>query len=267
MERVLYLPDTFTRYFEPEIESAALRVLAAPGDCPLPLPLTDAGRTLLSKGFLEASPPPCRNPARCHPPPRPARALPVIGLEPSELYTLRDELPDLLPARRAEAQALAARAFLIDEYLLRPSPETGAPRFDPLRRWLLPPASAAPAEAIVLHGHCYQKAPAPGCRWVSGGTGSHRLPCCVRWGLQVEIIPSGCCGMAGAFGYEAEHYELSQRVGELVLLSAVHARRAPKTNEWLRSAHPAAARYTMARQTAALHPMQLVAERLPGRTP
>lgn len=261
-EQVLYLPDTFTRYFEPEIESAALCVLADLEISPLPLPLTGAGRTLLSKGFLKA--------ARRHAETLldairrldPRGALPVIGLEPSELYTLRDELPDLLPARRAEAQALAARAFLIDEYLLRPCPQTGTPRFTPLLRWLEPPTLTAPADDIVLHGHCYQKAQPPAADGYP--VGQEATAALLRaLGFHVEIIPSGCCGMAGAFGYEAEHYELSQRVGELVLLPAVRQARA-EGKRVVAVGTSCRSQIQDGAQTAALHPIQLVAERLRG---
>ncbi len=221
VETVIFLPDTFTRYFEPEIESAALRILAACNICPLPLPILGAGRTLLSKGFLE--------PARRHVEKLldeihrldPEGKYPVIGLEPSELYTLRDELRDLLPHRRPEVDSLAARAFLIDEYLVRPAPNSPTPRISTLNRQIIKSSN----QKIILHGHCYQKAQPPaadGCP-----VGQEATAALLRAiGCDVEIIPSGCCGMAGAFGYETEHYETSQNVGELVLLPAARQAKA-----------------------------------------
>ncbi|MCS6992336.1 MAG: FAD-binding protein [Anaerolineales bacterium] len=254
-ERVLYLPDTFTRFFEPEVEAAALRVLAALEIAPLSLPILGAGRTLLSKGFLE--------PARLHAETLleairrldPRGELPVIGLEPSEIYTLRDELRDLLPARRLEAEALAARACMIDEYLVRPGASTGAPRVT-----ALPLSSARPTASVLLHGHCYQKAQPPAADGYP--VGQEATAALLRAiGYQVEIVPSGCCGMAGAFGYESEHYELSRQVGELVLLPAV---RQAKTEDRRIVAAGTSCRSQIhdGAQTTALHPIQLVAERL-----
>lgn len=256
VETVIFLPDTFTRYFEPEIESAALRILAACNICPLPLPILGAGRTLLSKGFLE--------PARRHAETLlhaihrldPQGKLPVIGLEPSELYTLRDELRNLLPHRRAEVDSLAARAFLLDEYLIRPSPASAIPRISAIQSKIQNQKSK-----ILLHGHCYQKAQPPaadGCP-----VGQEATAALLRAiGCEVEIIPSGCCGMAGAFGYETEHYEISQKVGELVLLPAA---RQAKTEGKQVIAVGASCRSQIQDgvEVAARHPIQLVAENLP----
>jgi FAD/FMN-containing dehydrogenase/Fe-S oxidoreductase len=255
VETVIFLPDTFTRYFEPEIESAAMRVLAACNIRPQPLPILGAGRTLLSKGFLE--------PARRHAEKLldaihrldPDGKLPIIGIEPSELYTLRDELRALLPHRRAEVDSLAARALLIDEYLLRPSPTSPASRISALQSQI-----ANQKSKIVLHGHCYQKAQPPAADgFPVGQEASAALLRAI--GCDVEIIPSGCCGMAGAFGYETEHYEVSQKVGELVLLPAV---RQAKTDGKQVVAVGTSCRSQIldGAEVAARHPIQLVADRL-----
>lgn len=257
VERVILLPDTFTRYFEPEIESAALRVLSALNITPLPLPILGAGRTLLSKGFLD--------PARRHAENLlneihrldPQGKLPVIGLEPSELYTLRDELRDLLPARRPEADSLASRAFLIDEYLIRPSAESSSPRIAALNHRI----TESPNQKIVLHGHCYQKAQPPAADGYP--VGQEATAALLRAiGHDVEIIPSGCCGMAGAFGYEAEHYDVSQKVGELVLLPA--ARQAKIDGKQVVAVGTSCrSQIQDGTQISALHPIQLVLESLP----
>jgi FAD/FMN-containing dehydrogenase/Fe-S oxidoreductase len=216
VETVIYLPDTFTRYFEPEIESAALRVLAACRVNVKPLPLLGAGRTLLSKGFIA--------PARRHAEKLleafqrldPEGKTPVIGLEPSELHTLRDEIRDLLPERRAEVEALAARAFLIDEYLLRPAPTSQTSRLASINHQI----KKSLKHKILLHGHCYQKSQPPSADGYPVGVNAS-AELLRQAGYEVEIAASGCCGMAGAFGYESEHYEVSLKVGELVLLPAV----------------------------------------------
>ena len=129
---------------------------------------------------------------------------PLIGLEPSCILSFRDEYPDLMPDHLLDAaQALAANALLIDEFIAR---EADAGR---ISRAAFKPES----RAIKLHGHCHQKA-------LSSLTPTVKmleLPA----GHKVTLIPSGCCGMAGSFGYEAEHFAISQQIGELVLFPAV----------------------------------------------
>jgi len=131
---------------------------------------------------------------------------PLIGLEPSAILGFRDEYPDLMPpSLKAAARELAPRALLLEEFIAR---EADAGR--------IRPEQFRPTErTIIVHGHCHQKALAsvtPTVRMLS-------LPA----GHKVEVIPSGCCGMAGSFGYEAEHFEVSQQIGELVLFPAVRA--------------------------------------------
>lgn len=215
VETVILLPDTFTRYFEPEVEAAALRLLAACEIAVQPLSTPGAGRTLLSKGFIE--------PARRHAEKMldelrrldPSGAKPVIGLEPSELYTLRDEFRHLLPSRLDEIESLAARAFLMDEFLIRPAPGAQTSRLAALQ-----PRLASPTSSLLLHGHCYQKAQPPSADGYPVGVQAS-AEALKQAGYRVEIVASGCCGMAGAFGYETEHYELSMKVGEMVLFPAV----------------------------------------------
>ena len=198
---VILLPDLFNRYFEPENLRAAIRVLQAAGFRPtLARPARgarplDEGRTLLAAGLI----PQARAEAL-----RTLTALaafpntPVLGLEPSCLLTLRDEFLALLPG--AEAEALAARAFLLPEFLVREKASL------PLSR----------LEATVhVHGHCHQKSFA-----VFAPTLAllQRIP-----GLVVKPITSSCCGMAGTFGYEAANQATSRAMAELSLLPAVRA--------------------------------------------
>jgi Fe-S oxidoreductase len=123
-----------------------------------------------------------------------SRGIPVVGLEPSCLFSLRDEFLALLP----DAQALAAKAFLFEEFLAR---EPGKLKLAERRK------------EFFVHGHCHQKAfdAMPAVEAVLG-----MIP-----GAKVTQIASGCCGMAGSFGYEAEHYETSMKMGEAALLPAV----------------------------------------------
>ncbi len=164
---------------------------------------------------------------------------PLIGLEPSAILSFRDEYPDLVPADLKDAaRALAKNALLIDEFIAR---EMAAGR--------ITSASFAPrAQAIKLHGHCHQKALSSLVPTVK----MLELPP----GHKVQVIPSGCCGMAGSFGYEVEHYELSQQVGELVLLPAV--RSAPA--DTLIAAPGTSCRHQIKDATGriALHPVEIL---------
>ena len=200
------LVDTFNRWFEPENARAAERVLAragyvvrgatAAGERPL-----CCGRTFLAAGLVDEAKAEARRMLAALAP-AVARGLPIIGLEPSCLLTLRDEYPAMLPG--AETQALASRAFLFDEFL---AAESAAGR---LALDLKPLAGKA-----VLHGHCHQKA----FDVARAGVAALRLVP----GLEVETFDSTCCGMAGAFGFEAEHYDLSLAIGELGVLPKMRA--------------------------------------------
>jgi Fe-S oxidoreductase len=258
-ETVLLMRDTFTHFFEPEIEQAALRVLAACGVLVKVLPYFGAGRTLISKGFIE--------PARRHAERivdavqllDPEGHFPVLGIEPSELYALRDEFFDLLPERRAQVESLASRTWLLEEFLVRPANNE---KNNKLRITnILQANSNQNGHKVLLHGHCYQKAQTPAADgFPVGQLASAEL--LKAAGYKVEIIPSGCCGMAGAFGYEAEHYDVSMQVGELTLLPAV--RKAREAGQDV-AAVGTSCRSQIAdgANVAAQHPIVLVANRLP----
>ncbi|WP_419166981.1 FAD-binding and (Fe-S)-binding domain-containing protein [Candidatus Palauibacter sp.] len=209
--RVALFVDTFTRYFEPEIARAAMRVLGRAGwrveeASTAGRPLC-CGRTFLNAGLVEE--------ARVELD-RTVRALsrfvadgvPVVGLEPSCLLTLRDELPALDPG--PEATAIAEQARLLPEWLV----ESGA-----LERLALAPL---PVRRVRVHGHCHEKA--------FGADGATLEVLRAIPDLEVEAILAGCCGMAGSFGYESEHADVSRRVAELELLPAV---RVLADDEWL----------------------------------
>jgi FAD/FMN-containing dehydrogenase/Fe-S oxidoreductase len=200
---VVLLVDTFNRYFEPDNVRAAIRVLQAAGyrvHAAHPVaggrPLC-CGRTFLAAGLVDEA----RAEAK-----RMLDALaqwlahgvPIIGLEPSCLLTLRDEYGVLLPG----TEALAKNSFLFEEFL---ASESAAGRLDLKLK-------AIAAEAL-LHGHCHQKA------FAVMGAIEHVLRLVPA--LNVRTIESSCCGMAGSFGYEAEHYDISMKMGEASLLPAV----------------------------------------------
>ncbi|MFM8319979.1 MAG: (Fe-S)-binding protein, partial [Chloroflexota bacterium] len=173
-----------------------------------------AGRTLISKGFLDAARRQAHAVLAAVQRADPTGALPLVGVEPSEVQALIDEYLDLLPGDAA-AQALSRRAWTVEEFLVRPGPD-GSPRLQHL------PAHAGPQRTVLLHGHCYQKARPPADDGLPVGVQASRalLEAC---GCRVQVLDTGCCGMAGAFGYESEHIDVSLKVGELALFPAVRA--------------------------------------------
>jgi len=207
-EVVLFV-DTFHRYFERETIDAARTVLAAGGyHVHIATPTDDArplccGRTFLAIGKVDEA---RREMERVLAALEPyvARAVPVIGLEPSCLFGFRDELPTII--RSDAAKKLSANALMFEEFLAR---EANAGRLDLKLRPL--------ARRALLHGHCHQKS--------FGALGATEAVLKLVPDLQVETIESSCCGMAGAFGYDAETIDVSLAMGELSLLPAV--RKAP----------------------------------------
>jgi Fe-S oxidoreductase len=164
---------------------------------------------------------------------------PLIGLEPSAILGFRDEYPDLVPAHlKAAANRLAKHALLFEEFIAR---EAAAGR---IRR----ESFRAEKKLIRLHGHCHQKALSS----LNPSVAALELPA----GYEVRLIASGCCGMAGSFGYEAEHFALSQQIGELVLFPAV--RSAPR--ETLVAAPGTSCRHQIFDGTGriALHPIEIL---------
>jgi Fe-S oxidoreductase len=204
---VLLLVDTFNRYFEPENAEAAERVLARAGyrvRTPEPAvgrPLC-CGRTFLSVGLVAEARQEARRTLDALAP-HIAAGMPIVGLEPSCLLTLRDEFPALLPG--AETAALAARAQLFEEFV---AAERAAGRFDL-------PLAPMPGRRALLHGHCHQKA------FGTAAAAADTLRLIPE--LTVETFDSTCCGMAGSFGYEAEHYDMSLQIGELGVLPTMRA--------------------------------------------
>ncbi|HIE25070.1 MAG TPA: hypothetical protein EYP74_03615, partial [Anaerolineales bacterium] len=239
---IIFFPDPFTRYFEPEIEYAALKVLRAAGLHVITLPVLGAGRTLISKGFLEPAKKYAQKVRDEIAKVDPEGKYPVLGAEPSEIYTLKDEYLDFFP-NDVEMQVLSQRAYLVDEFLLRDNSD-GESYIMRVARLVIEeekkqnqfaenttlnaktnPAfsvaeSAKSVDKISLHGHCYQKARPPADDGLAVGQEA-TAEMLRAVGYEVEIIPSGCCGMAGSFGYEEEHYELSMQVGELKLFPVI----------------------------------------------
>jgi FAD/FMN-containing dehydrogenase/Fe-S oxidoreductase len=214
-EQCLFLSDPFTEYFQPEIGLAALEVLQRLGCRVFVLPVVGAGRTLISKGFIQSARRQATRLVQAIDRLDPGGKLPIIGVEPSEIYTLRDEYLDLLPNHERSEQ-IARRAFMIDEYLVRPAKDN-PPR-------ILRIANSQPTRRgkIYLHGHCYQKTQPPAADDYPNGVAA-TVQMLESVGYEVSVIDSGCCGMAGAFGFEADHFDVSMKIGELALFPAVRS--------------------------------------------
>ncbi len=232
--RVLVLDDCFTTYQEPQIGRAAVSVLEKLGYT-VELAGVCCGRAMISKGYLTEA----RAMARQALPKLAAAAaagVPILGLEPSCLLTLCDEWPELVPG--PAAKQVAAAAELAEVWIARTVRE-------------LPFEFAAKPGTALLHAHCHQKA-------LVGPTGTADALKLIP-GLNVTTLDAGCCGMAGAFGYEKEHYDLSVKIANLALIPAVTA-----SPEATVIATGTSCRHQLRDLTGrvALHPLELLAEAL-----
>ena len=198
---VIFLADSFTTFTEPAIGKAAIELLEAAGWNVRLESAGCCGRSSISKGLLDQA----QSMAEAmvdRLAPEAERGVPIVGCEPSCLLTLREEHPALVDDPRAET--IAKQTRLVEELLVE-AIDDGSLRLDP--------NAAVSNRPIVFHGHCHQKALA--------GTAAtvallERIP-----GAQVMELDAGCCGMAGSFGFETEHYELSMQIGESRLFPAL----------------------------------------------
>ncbi|WP_375447684.1 FAD-binding and (Fe-S)-binding domain-containing protein [uncultured Fibrella sp.] len=197
--------DEFTQFNDGSVGEKAVKLMQALGYA-VSIPETaESGRTYLSKGFVrEAKALAIRNVLALRD--YVSAENPLVGLEPSAILTFRDEYPDLVPDElKIDARRIASHTYLLEEWIAR---EADAGR-------ILASQFTADTRHVKLHGHCHQKA----LSLISRSVDALSLPA----NYSVELIPSGCCGMAGSFGYEAEHYDVSMQIGELVLFPAVRA--------------------------------------------
>jgi FAD/FMN-containing dehydrogenase/Fe-S oxidoreductase len=197
--RVLLLDDCFTTYNEPQIGRSAVRVLERAGYQVELANIVCCGRTLISKGYLRQARDLVALQAKSLLNRLP-EGVPLLGLEPSCLLTLADEWPELVPC--PETQALAKRVHLAEGWLAR---EASAGKCQlPLKSGTAP---------CVYHGHCHQKALGAQPPTVAA---LRQIP-----GVQLDVLDAGCCGMAGSFGFEKEHFDLSEKIAGLSLLPAL----------------------------------------------
>lgn len=201
---IVYLfADEFTSYTDTRLAVRTYLLLTGLGYRVIVPPAVESGRSYLSKGFVKK-----------------ARDLaeentmllskiinsskPLVGIEPSAILSFRDEYPELVGrSLKQKAKRLASNSFTIEEFLEKEM-KSGEIKKE---------AFTCDKRDIYLHGHCQQKA--------LSGTGATRFVLSFPENYRVEEIPSGCCGMAGSFGFEAEHYDLSMNIGEMILFPAV----------------------------------------------
>ena len=248
--RVLFLRDAFTHYVDARIEQAAFDLLALAGFDVVPLKTVAGNAAFLSKGFV--------TPARRHS----AQLLDeireldtegrleLVGVEPSEVYAFRHEVVDLHPDRQDEVVRRRAHTWTVEEFLLR----CGA--FSNMR-------VAIKATKIYYHPHCHQKAEQPTADLIPTGPAA-TIKLLQQCGYKVELSDVGCCGMAGTFGYDAEHFELSQQVGSQRLFPRLHE----LSGESI-AATGAACRMQIAQATGAdvRHPIEYALQALQGVRP
>jgi FAD/FMN-containing dehydrogenase/Fe-S oxidoreductase len=199
-QRVVLLDDCFTTFQEPQIGRAAVELLERAG-CDVELANVCCGRAMISKGFLTDA----RDLARkgvAKLAQAASAGVPILGLEPSCILTLADEWPELVPG--PEAKQVAAVAELAEVWFARNASDN----------WLSLGMSSRPGK-VLFHPHCHQRALVG-----PGGTADalRLIP-----GADVTVLDAGCCGMAGAFGYEKSHYDVSVAVAELQLIPALKA--------------------------------------------
>ncbi len=201
--KLCFFVDEFTNYNDTAVGIKAIRLLQRLGYQVVTTPHGVSGRTFLSKGLLRKAKNIAEHNVRVISE-LVSQDVPLVGLEPSAILGFRDEYPELVGRElAADARKMAIHALTLEEFLDREMDKGLIPedRFTKVKRH------------IKLHGHCQQKA-------VSTTVSTIKV---LSWpaGYTVEEIPSGCCGMAGSFGYEKEHYDLSMKVGELVLFPAI----------------------------------------------
>ena len=196
--RVLLWPDTFNNYFHPQTAQAAVDVLQAAGfDVDVPREPVCCGRPLYDSGMLSAAQRYLRRILARFEAEIDA-GTPFVVLEPACAAVFRDEMTNLFPGDEV-AKRLAAQTLLLGEFLAKHAPQFAPPKL---------------ARSAIVHGHCHQKA-------IMGMDADCAL--LAKLGVRYELLDSGCCGMAGSFGFERGKAEVSVQIGELVLLPAVRA--------------------------------------------
>ena len=234
--------DEFTNYNDAHIGIKAVQLLNALGYAVKMVDHNESGRTWLSKGLVRKAKEIANQNIQLFSG-LVSEEQPLVGIEPSAILTFRDEYPDLATDEQLkQAKLLAKNSFYIDEFLAR---EIDGDRIHTSS------FTAQPAK-VILHGHCQQKA--------VGSLAATQKLLSFPENYTVNAIPSGCCGMAGSFGYEKEHYDVSMKIGELVLFPAVRN----KSADTIIAAPGTSCRHQIkdGTQKHALHPVEIMFDAL-----
>jgi Fe-S oxidoreductase len=238
--KVWFFFDEYTNLLDAQIGVKAIELLHHLGYEVMACDHAESGRSHFSKGLLDRAKKFAEKNVRIFSD-KVTEEIPLVGVEPSSILGFRDEYPRLVDkSLQAKAKNLGKQALMIEEFLKR---EIDAGRITAEDFQHQP-------KHILLHGHCHQKSLAS----VQDAAFLLGLPA----GYTVEVIPSGCCGMAGSFGYEKEHYEVSMKVGELVLFPRIRKASA----DTVIAAAGTSCRHQIkdGTQRAALHPVELLWE-------
>ncbi len=241
-KKVLLFCDEFTNYNDSELGKKTVLLLEKLGYQVIIPEHLESGRTYLSKGMVknavgiaEANVKLLKDLA--------GPEMPIIGIEPSAVLTLRDEYPELvMPELREAARQIASHTFLFEEWFA-----------GQIEKGLIEKSAFTTTPArIRLHGHCHQKA--------LSSLVPAKKALSFPEGYEVMLIPSGCCGMAGSFGYEKEHYEVSMKIGELVLFPTIRQ----EAEEVIIAAPGTSCRHQIKDGTGrkALHPIEILYDAL-----
>jgi len=202
MGHVVLFVDPFTNYNYPHVGIAAMEVLAAAGFEVIAVPVADDGRPAISKGLVDKAKAAAQDIVAALMT-FAENGVPIVGLEPSSILSLRDEFLYLLP-KDSPAQMVADHTYTFEEFIAKQADDGQ-----------LELSFTEEPKQLLLHGHCHQKALV--------GTEPSKRMLTLPPNYTVTEVDSGCCGMAGTFGYEAEHYEISRQMAERRLLPAVRA--------------------------------------------
>lgn len=238
--KVFLFNDEFTNYLDSEVGKAALKLLRGLNYEVEIIKHPESGRTFISKGFLEQAKKVANKNVSIFKE-LISEETPLLGLEPSAILTFRDEYLRLADDKTG-AEKISKNVLLLDEFFKK----------EIMAGNISDTSFTSEKKKIKLHGHCHQKALA--------GVENTFAMLNIPKNFEVTIIPSGCCGMAGSFGYEKEHYEVSMQIGEQTLFPAVRK----ASQETIIAAPGTSCRHQIFDGTGrkAIHPVQIMAEAL-----
>ncbi|HLW07744.1 MAG TPA: FAD-binding and (Fe-S)-binding domain-containing protein [Marinilabiliaceae bacterium] len=240
--KVMLLVDEFTNYYDSSIGIKSILLLRKLGYQVTIAPIKESARTQISKGLLHKAKVVVNHNLQ-HLKGKISQDQPLVGIEPSAILTFRDEYPDLASDElRAAAQEIAKHTFTIEEFLAAEMKEGKIKK----------KSFTQEPKTISFHAHCYQKS--------LSNTNLIKQVLSFPENYKAKEIRSGCCGMAGGFGYEDKHYDLSMKIGEMVLFPAV--RQTPESTLLVTSGHSCRHQIKDGTQRGTLHPVEVLFDAL-----